>query len=107
MNKKRLFFKSKKAKNGKKYKYKYIKDKGIKNFILQHTQKPEIDFSKIKIPSFLEDFSKDEESFNNSFLKDINLPIFKFKVIPDIKKEEEKENQLNFSFNSFLFKKDN
>ena len=103
INRKRLFLKSKKVKNEKKFKYKYIKDKGIKNFIFQHSQKPDIDFSKIKIPSFLEDFSKDEEYFNNS----INLPIFNFKVFTDIKKEEEKENQFNFGFNSFLFKKNN
>ena len=106
----KLFFGSKKVKKGKKYKYKYIKDEGTINFILQHTQKPEIDFSKIKIPSFLEDFSKDEDSFNNSFLKDISLPILKFTVFPDTKNEEEKEekeNQSNSFFNSFIFKKTN
>ena len=33
-------------------KKKYIKDKALVNFILQHEQKIDIDFSKIKIPSF-------------------------------------------------------
>ena len=107
--KRKLFLKSKKVKNGKKYKYKYIKDKGIINFIIQHTQKPNIDFSKIKIPSFLQGFSEDEDTFNNSVLKDNNLPIFKFQVFSDINKVEkkEKEKQLNSSFNSFLFKENN
>ena len=106
ISRRKLFFKSKKVKNGNKFKYKYIKNKAIKNFILQHTKKPKIDFSKIKIPSFLE-FSNDEESFNNTFLKDITLPIFKFNVFSDIKKEGEKENQVKTFFNSFLFKENN
>ena len=100
----KTLFKSKKVKNDKKYKYKYIKDKAIKNFILQHTKKPNIDFSKIKIPYFLE-FSNDEESSNKLFLKDINLPIFRFKAFSDIKKEGENENRINSFFNSFSFKK--
>ena len=43
-----------------KVKRNYIKDKAVVEFILQHSQKERIDFSKIKIPSFL-DISADEE----------------------------------------------
>ena len=32
----------------------FIKDRVIVNFILSHSQKPSIDFFKIKIPSFLD-----------------------------------------------------
>ena len=42
-----------KKKFHRKIKGKYLEDESIKNFILQHSQKIDIDFSKIKIPSFL------------------------------------------------------
>ena len=42
-------FKLKKAKR----KRKFIKDKSIVNFLLEHMKPVEIDFSKIKIPPFL------------------------------------------------------
>ena len=50
----------------KKTKAKYIKDKCVANFILQHLRKETIDFSKIKIPSFLE-FVNNEEKESKSF----------------------------------------
>ena len=40
---------------------KFIKDKAIINFLLEHMKPIKIDFSKIKIPSFLE-FENDERS---------------------------------------------
>ena len=43
----------------------YIKDKAIVDFILQHSEKENIDFSKIKIPSFL-DYLESEGKKNNS-----------------------------------------
>ena len=45
-------------------KKKYIKDKAIINFILQHEKKISIDFSKIKIPPFLKCLKND--SFNDT-----------------------------------------
>ena len=39
---------------------KFIKDKAIANFLLAHMRPAKIDFSKIKIPSFL-NFLDDEE----------------------------------------------
>ncbi len=39
---------------------KFIKDKAIVNFLLDHMRPAKIDFSKIKIPSFL-NFLDDEE----------------------------------------------
>ena len=42
--------KAKKSKRAKKF----IKDKAIVNFLLEHMKPAKIDFSKIRIPSFLE-----------------------------------------------------
>ena len=40
---------------------KYIKDKGVFKFILQHLVRDEIDLSKVSIPSFSEVLKSDEE----------------------------------------------
>ena len=40
---------------------KYIKDKGVFKFIIQHLVKEEIDISKVSIPSFSEVLKSDEE----------------------------------------------
>ena len=50
-------------------KKKYIKDKALVNFILQHEQKVDIDFSKIKIPSFFKCLK------NNQTAKSIKIPL--------------------------------
>ena len=42
-----------KKKFRRKNKGKYLEDESIKNFLLQHSQKIDVDFSKIKISSFL------------------------------------------------------
>ena len=42
------------SKNAKQSKKCYITDKAIVNFIKAHSKRPKIDFSKIKIPSFLD-----------------------------------------------------
>ena len=62
-------------KNKKKIKYRhYIKDKAIIKFILEHSKKPAIDFSKIKIPSFMEitknDYHENEKENKNLFNSD-------------------------------------
>lgn len=59
----------KKKKLLKKKGIKYLKDKSIIKFILQHEEKINVDFSKFKIPSFL-DYLKGEEDKNNSFSRD-------------------------------------
>ena len=49
----------------------YIKDRAIIKFILEHSKKPIIDFSKIKIPSFIDisknDFSENQKDNTNLF----------------------------------------
>ena len=39
---------------------KFVKDKAIVNFLLEHMKPAKIDFSKIKVPSFI-NFLEDEE----------------------------------------------
>ena len=39
---------------------KFVKDKAIVNFLLEHMKPAKIDFSKIRVPSFL-NFSENEE----------------------------------------------
>ena len=39
---------------------KFVKDKAILNFLLEHMKPAKIDFSKIRVPSFL-NFSENEE----------------------------------------------
>ena len=50
---------------GKKRARKFIKDKVIVDFLLEHMKPSKIDFSKIKIPSFL-DYLESEGKKNNS-----------------------------------------
>ena len=50
---------------GKKRARKFIKDKEIVDFLLEHMKPSKIDFSKIKIPSFL-DYLESEGKKNNS-----------------------------------------
>ena len=40
---------------------KFIKDKALAKFILQHSVREEIDLSKLKIPSFADVLKADEE----------------------------------------------
>ena len=58
---------------------KYIKDKSLKIFLLQHMKRQKLDFSKIKIPSFFGNSEDEEDSLNESFqisssLAKFNLP---------------------------------
>ena len=72
----------------------YIKEKSIIKFIKAHSDKPNLDFSKIKISSFL-DSTEDEQDFINNRKK---------KII-----EERKENKMlgKTSFIAFKFPKNN
>ena len=52
-----------KVKNAKKER-KFVKDKAIVNFLLEHMKPAKIDFSKIKIPSFI-NFIENEENITD------------------------------------------
>ena len=67
-------FKLKKAKR----KRKFIKDKSIVNFLLEHMKPAKIDFSKIKIPSFINFLENEEKESNMS--NESNEP----KILKDI-----------------------
>ena len=54
------------SKNSQQSKKCYITDKAIVNFIKAHSKRPNIDFSKIKIPSFLDLTGNEQE--NEDFL---------------------------------------
>ena len=99
----------------KKSKAKYIEDKCVANFILQHLRKEKIDFSKIKIPSFLDVMNNEEEeskSNKNNNLnkkseqpniqKNNNIPKFGFSFLNELL--QEKREQKSIAFNSSIFK---
>ena len=62
---------------------KFIKDKATVNFLVEHLKPSKIDFSKIKMPSFLESFEEGEkeskqekENRNESNPNRNEMPIF-------------------------------
>ena len=57
-------FKLKKSKRTRKF----VKDKAIVNFLLEHMKPAKINFSKIKIPSFINFLENGEKSSFNSIL---------------------------------------
>ena len=57
-------FKLKKAKRTRKF----VKDKAIVNFLLEHMKPTKINFSKIKIPSFINFLENGEKSSFNSII---------------------------------------
>ena len=59
---------------------KYIKDESLKNFILEHSKVQNIDFSKIKILSFLDILS-------NPTFEGINLPRFQLNTFSELQNE--------------------
>ena len=62
-------FKLKKAKRTRKF----VKDKAIVNFLLEHMKPAKINFSKIKIPSFINFLENGEKSsFNSIMLQEQN-----------------------------------
>ena len=95
-----------------KVKRNYIKDKAVVEFILQHSQKERIDFSKIKIPSFL-DISADEErptvleQFDSnkndelSVQKSKKMPIFGFSLLNELSSDENLKGATNFKSSLF------
>ena len=97
---------NKMAKKGRKF----IKDKGIVQFICHHSEKEEIDPSKVSIPSFANVLKADEEDSRAFRVKCFNiansqnvqtLPTFSLSMLDIIKIEE---NSLpSFHFSSSLF----
>ena len=99
--------------NKKKAKKKYIKDKAIVDFILQHSIKEPIDFSKIKIPSFLDSNTDDEKSTiitksdSNknyecfAFKRGKNLPIFGFSLLNEFSSDNNSKEAFNFKSSLF------
>ena len=100
---------------------KYIKDKAIVNFILAHSKKPKIDFSKIKIHPFFnipqneEDNKKyldDKKLFDankiyirgkeNKVMEPISFPTFQFTSFNDLKFEFIKNEDVS-KIKTFLF----
>ena len=85
---------------------KYIKDKSLTDFLLQHLKKEQIDFSKIKIPSFL-DFIKNEEKEENKALKQSDsengkrMPLFGFSLLNELLSDKKTKELI--SFKSSLF----
>ena len=55
-------FKLKKSKRTRKF----VKDKAIVNFLLEHMKPPKIDFSKIRVPSFINFLENEEKSSSDS-----------------------------------------
>lgn len=99
--------------------YRHITDKAIIKFISNHSKKPTIDFSKMKITSFLDCLETKEEKktcicdtkefddSNKQFdgekknLKALLLPKFKFSIIKDSTFGFINNNESKFK--SFLF----
>ena len=82
--------KTKKAKRRRKF----VKDKAIVNFLLEHLKPIKIDFSKIKIPSFLE-FEKDERRKGETKILDGNpnnskISIFELSLLNDLLENDKK-----------------
>ena len=82
--------KTKKAKRRRKF----VKDKAIVNFLLEHLKPIKIDFSKIKIPSFLE-FEKDERSKGETKILDgspnnSKISIFELSLLNDLLENDKK-----------------
>ena len=96
---------------------KYIKDKAIVDFILQHSEKENIDFSKIIIPSFLKCASNEEDDIKsikcdtlNEKFEQINIqeknkiPNFRFSLLDFFAKNENDNTRRIPEFKSTFFK---
>ena len=96
---------SKKIKR-RKPKAKYIKDKCIEKFLLQHLDKQKIDFKKIKISSFFDNINDSDVSQSSSEVTSEktkkNYQIFDLSILEGFQKEE--NNQRDFEFSSSIFK---
>ena len=89
---------------------KFIKDKGIVQFIRHHLVKEEIDLSKVSIPSFANVLKADEEDSRAFKAKCFNipnsqnvqtLPTFSLSMLNIIKMEENSLPSVHFSSSLF------
>ena len=78
-------FKLKKAKRTRKF----VKDKAIVNFLLEHMKPAKINFSKIRVPSFINFLENEEKSSPDSSDCSTNCRANKFTI---------SENSINFFF---------
>lgn len=83
------------------HKFKSIKDKAIRDFIVQHLTEEKLDFSKFKIPSFLDILNADKDEYKsvqiqhlnqedraNIFKNTRNLPTFGFSLLSEFSSDE-------------------
>ncbi len=77
--------KLKKAKRARKF----VKDKAIVNFLLEHMKPAKINFSKIRVPSFINFLENEEKSSPDSSDCSTNCQANKFTI---------SENSINFFF---------
>ena len=84
---------------------KYIKDKCIVSFLLQHLKPQKIDFSKIKIPSFFESCNDSDEknsiSSNDTrepshFQTPRQLPSFGLTMLDELENDENQSEEVKF-----------
>ena len=93
---------------------KFIKDKGVVQFIRHHLVKEEIDLSKVSIPSFADVLKADEEDSRNFRSKYFNMkskepnsknvqtpPTFSLSMMDIIKMEENSLPSVHFSSSLF------
>ena len=93
---------------------KFIKDKALAKFILQHSVREEIDLSKVPIPSFADALKADEEDYRAfrskcykskseepNFEKVQTFPIFRLSLFDVIKMEENFIPSIHFSSSLF------
>ena len=97
---KRVFIRKKftfKRKSDKKRKYKTSpKVLSIRNFLMQHSEVPKIDFSKLKIPPYL-----DVSSAGDTFVEGLFLPKFRFNFFSSIKIKSRNENETRIKSSFF------
>ena len=77
--------KLKKAKRARKF----VKDKAVVNFLLEHMKPAKINFSKIRVPSFINFLENEEKSSPDSSDCSTNCQANKFTI---------SENSINFFF---------
>lgn len=85
---------------------KYIKDKSLTDFLLRHLKKKPIDFSKIKIPSFLDIIKNEEKEENKALTQNDSengkrMPLFGFSLLNEL--SSDKKTKEPISFKSSLF----
>ena len=93
---------------------KFLKNKALVKFILQHSVKEEIDLSKVSIPSFADVLKADEEDSRNFRSKYFNMkskepnskniqtpPTFSLSMLDIIKLEENSLPSVHFSSSIF------